>query len=275
MHTVKEQQQVEEIYTRVTDGGALSETDIATIEAVVELIDKGTVRVAEKQGSDWKTNEWAKKAILLYFRARKMSPMQAGDLSFYDKVPLKKWTGDEGVRSVPGSIARFGSFISKNVVLMPSFVNIGAYVGEGTMVDTWATVGSCAQVGAHVHISGGVGIGGVLEPLQATPVIIEDHVFLGSRAIIVEGAVVEEGAVIGAGVTITASTRIIDVTGEEAVTYRGRVPANSVVIPGYAPKEFAAGLYGVPCALIIGKRSATTDKKTSLNNVLRDFNVPV
>jgi 2,3,4,5-tetrahydropyridine-2,6-dicarboxylate N-succinyltransferase len=275
MHIVTDQKTIEEIYDRVTGGSALTDADIATIEAVVALIDKGALRVAEDTPDGWILNEWAKKAILLYFRARKMSPMNAGDISYYDKVPLKKWTGDEGVRAVPGSIARFGSYISKNVVLMPSFVNIGAHVGEGTMVDTWATVGSCAQVGAHVHISGGVGIGGVLEPLQASPVIIEDHVFLGSRAIVVEGVHVEEGAVIGAGVTLTGSTKIIDVTGHDPIHYKARVPANSVVIPGYAPKEFAAGLYGVPCALIIGKRTAATDKKTSLNNVLRDFNVPV
>jgi 2,3,4,5-tetrahydropyridine-2-carboxylate N-succinyltransferase len=268
--------QINEIFQRVVSGGgSISSADVTAINSVIADLDKGALRTAEKKASGWVANEWVKKAILLYFRSQKMSLMEAGDIKYLDKVPLKNWSGDEGVRAVPGSVARFGSYISKSVVLMPSFVNIGAFVGEGTMVDTWATVGSCAQVGAHVHISGGVGIGGVLEPLQATPVIIEDNVFLGSRSIIVEGAVIEEGAVIGAGVTITASTRIIDVTGEEPVNYKGRVPANSVVIPGTLPKDFPSGIYGVPCALIIGQRSAATDKKTSLNNVLRDFNVPV
>jgi 2,3,4,5-tetrahydropyridine-2,6-dicarboxylate N-succinyltransferase len=278
---------ITEIYTRVTTGGgALGAADVEAIESVIEDLDTGRVRVATRlkdptavagsgNPATWQVNEWVKKAILLYFRSQKMSVIDSGDVKYFDKIPLKNWQGDEGVRAVPGSIARKGSFISKSVVLMPSFVNIGAFVGEGTMVDTWATVGSCAQVGANVHISGGVGLGGVLEPLQASPVIIEDNVFLGSRAIIVEGAVIEEGAVIGAGVTITASTRIIDVTGDEAITHRGRVPANSVVIPGTLPKDFPAGIYGVPCALIIGQRSSHTDKKTSLNNVLRDFNVQV
>ena len=249
----------------------------AAIEAVIEGLDRGTLRVASPGAGPglWITHEWIKKGILLYFRSRKMAPIHAGEISFVDKVPLKQWTGKEGVRVVPPAVARRGAYIEAGAILMPSYVNIGAYVGEGTMVDTWATVGSCAQIGKHVHLSGGVGIGGVLEPVQASPVIIEDHVFVGSRCIVVEGAVIEEGSVLGAGVTITASTKILDVSGGQAVEYRGRVPRGSVVIPGVTEREFAAGRYGVPCALIIGKRTEQTDRKTSLTSALREFNVAV
>jgi 2,3,4,5-tetrahydropyridine-2-carboxylate N-succinyltransferase len=204
-----------------------------------------------------------------------MSVMEAGDFSFFDKIPIKKWSEEDGVRVVPPAMARRGSFIEKGAILMPSYVNIGASVGAGTMVDTWATVGSCAQIGRNVHLSGGVGIGGVLEPIQANPVIVEDNAFIGSRCIVVEGVIVEEGAVLGAGVTITASTKIIDVTSSSAKEYKGRVPANSVVIPGTLPKHFPAGNFGVPCALIIGQRKPSTDLKTSLTDALRDFQVSV
>lgn len=245
------------------------------IEAAISALDSGQLRIAQKQGASWNVNEWVKKAILLYFRISQMSLLEAGDFRFFDKIPLKKWQGTEGVRVVPHALVRRGAFVESGAILMPSYVNIGAYVGSGTMVDTWATVGSCAQIGSRVHLSGGVGIGGVLEPLQATPVIIEDDVFVGSRAIIVEGVVVEKGAVIGAGVTLTASTRIIDVTQTEPKVLRGRIPERSVVIPGTSLKSFPAGEYGVPCALIIGERSAQTDQKTSLNAALRDFEVSV
>jgi 2,3,4,5-tetrahydropyridine-2-carboxylate N-succinyltransferase len=247
------------------------------IERVIQLLDQGHLRVASSVSpGKWITHEWVKKAILLYFRIRQVSLIQSGELSFLDKIPPKTWSGKEGVRVVPPAVARFGSYVEKGAILMPSYVNIGAYVGEGTMVDTWATVGSCAQIGRHVHLSGGVGIGGVLEPIQASPVIIEDHVFVGSRCIVVEGAVIEEAAVLGAGVVITASTKIIDVTQSSgAIEYRGRVPKNSVVIPGMTQKDFPAGQYGVPCALIIGKRTEQTDRKTSLTSALRDFNVSV
>jgi 2,3,4,5-tetrahydropyridine-2-carboxylate N-succinyltransferase len=255
----------------------LDSPDVAkAIEDVISALDRGELRVASREpNGQWLTHEWIKKAILLYFRSRKMEPSRAGDLTFFDKVPLKRWDGREGVRVVPPAVARRGSFIEKGAILMPSYVNIGAFVGEGTMVDTWATVGSCAQVGKHVHLSGGVGIGGVLEPVQASPVIIEDHAFIGSRCIVVEGVVIEEGAVLGAGVTLTASTKIIDVSQGMPVESRGRVPRNSVVIPGVTEREFAAGRYGVPCALIIGKRTEQTDRKTSLTSALRDFNVAV
>ncbi|MCC7440171.1 MAG: 2,3,4,5-tetrahydropyridine-2,6-dicarboxylate N-succinyltransferase [Bdellovibrionales bacterium] len=243
------------------------------VDTVVARLDSGTLRVCTREASGWVTHAWIKKAILLYFRQSKMNAMRAGDLSFFDKVPLKQWDGSEGVRVVPSALVRRGAFVEPGAILMPSYVNIGARVGSGTMVDTWATVGSCAQVGAQVHLSGGVGIGGVLEPIQASPVIIEDHVFLGSRCIVVEGVVVEEGAVLGAGVVLTASTKILDVTGPQVVEHRGRVPERSVVIPGTVPKSFPAGTYGVPCALIIGRRSAKTDKKTSLTDALRDFSV--
>jgi 2,3,4,5-tetrahydropyridine-2-carboxylate N-succinyltransferase len=238
-------------------------------------LNSGAQRVAEKSGDKWLVNEWLKKAILLYFRMQKMAPIVAGDLQFFDKIPLKQWSEKDAVRVVPHALARYGSFISPGAILMPSYVNIGAWVGPGTLVDTWATVGSCAQVGANVHISGGVGLGGVLEPVQASPVIIEDDVFLGSRSIVVEGVVVKHGAVLGAGVTLTASTKIIDVSNAEAKEFRGYVPENSVVIPGGINKKFPAGDYMVNCALIIGQRKESTDKKTSLNQVLRDYQVSV
>ncbi len=243
---------------------------------VIKELDAGKLRVATHEPNDkWITHEWIKKAILLFFRTQKMALVRAGELRFFDKVPLKKWTGKEGVRVVPHALVRRGAHVEANCILMPSYVNIGAFVGAGTLVDTWATVGSCGQVGKNCHISGGVGIGGVLEPLQAQPVIIEDNCFIGSRAIIVEGVCVRRGAVIGAGVTITKTTPIIDVTGPAERILKGEVPANSVVIPGTRKKAFAAGEYNVPCALIIGKRHAGTDLKTSLNQALRDFDVSV
>lgn len=242
---------------------------------VIASLDQGTLRVAEKINQKWVTHEWLKKAVLLYFRIQGMTDIQAGDLQFYDKIPLKKWSAAVGVRVVPPAVARYGSFLEKGVIMMPSFVNIGAYVGAGTMVDTWATVGSCAQIGKNVHLSGGVGVGGVLEPVQAQPVIIEDNCFLGSRAIVVEGVHLEEGVVLGAGVTITASTKIIDVSGSQTQEFKGFVPKNSVVIPGTLPKKFPAGEFGVPCALIIGQRKESTDLKTSLTAALRDFQVSV
>ena len=245
------------------------------VEAVIEALDHGSIRVAEPSGSGWKINEWVKKAILLYFRFRTSEKMEAGFLEFYDKMKVKKDFDRSGVRAVPPAVARYGSFLASGVILMPSYVNIGAFVDSGTMVDTWATVGSCAQIGKNVHLSGGVGIGGVLEPLQASPVIIEDGAFIGSRAVIVEGVRVGAGAVIGAGVVLTASTRIIDVSGEEAVTIKGSIPPGAVVIPGTVPRTFPAGTWQIPCALIIGKRSAGTDLKVSLNDALRDFQVPV
>jgi 2,3,4,5-tetrahydropyridine-2-carboxylate N-succinyltransferase len=226
-------------------------------------------------GGPWQTHAWLKQAILLYFRMHVSAPLRAGDLEFFDKVPPKRNLEAAGVRVVPPGVARYGSFLEKNVILMPGFVNIGARVGEGTMVDTWATVGSCAQVGKRVHLSGGVGIGGVLEPPQAQPVIVEDDAFIGSRVIVVEGVRVGAGAVLGAGVVLTASTVIVDVTGEKPRESKGYVPPHSVVIPGYRPKTFPAGEYGVPCALIIGKRKASTDTKTSLNDALREFGVAV
>jgi 2,3,4,5-tetrahydropyridine-2-carboxylate N-succinyltransferase len=243
--------------------------------ATLSALDLGTIRVATKGENGWTNHEWIKQAILLYFKVNKVSVIRAGALQFIDKVPLKKWTGKEGVRVVPTALVRYGAHVEAGAILMPSYVNIGAYVGSGTMVDTWATVGSCAQIGSNVHLSGGVGIGGVLEPIQASPVIIEDNAFVGSRCVVVEGVVVEEGAVLGAGCVLTSSTRIIDVTGEKAVTYHKRVPKNSVVIPGSMEKQFPAGVYGVPCALIIGKRKESTNLKTSLTQALRDFNVPV
>jgi 2,3,4,5-tetrahydropyridine-2-carboxylate N-succinyltransferase len=250
------------------------ETKSAVLEAI-QLLDEGQRRVCEKQNEQWQVHEWLKQAILLFFRVQEMKIMKAGDFDFYDKIPVKKWTGKEGVRVVPQAIARFGSFIEPGCILMPSYVNVGAYVGAGSMVDTWATVGSCAQIGKNVHLSGGVGIGGVLEPVQAKPVIIEDHCFIGSRAIIVEGVHIEESAVIGAGVTLTASTPIIDVRSSPEKVFKSRVPARSVVIPGARVKKFPAGDYQVPCALIIGERNESTDKKTSLTSVLRDFEVAV
>lgn len=246
-----------------------------SVRAVIEEVDKGRLRVAEKAGDDWQVNEWVKQAILMYFGIQQMQTWELPPFEFYDKMLLKKDYKSLGVRAVPHAVARYGAYLAKNVVLMPSYVNIGAYVDEGTMVDTWATVGSCAQIGKGVHLSGGVGIGGVLEPLQATPVIIEDGCFVGSRCIVVEGVVVEKEAVLGANVVLTKSTKIIDVSGSEPKEFRGRVPARSVVIPGSYSKEFPAGNYQVGCALIIGQRKPSTDLKTSLNDALRDFNVSV
>ncbi len=248
---------------------------VEAIEAVVEALDKGKLRVAEPIGSDWKVNDWIKKAVIMYFPIRKMQTTEVGMFEFHDKIPLKHDFARQQVRIVPHAIARYGSFLDKGVVMMPSYVNIGAFIGKNTMVDTWATVGSCAQIGNEVHLSGGVGIGGVLEPVQAAPVIIEDNCFIGSRCIVVEGVRVGEAAVLGANVVLTQSTRIIDVSKPEAVEYKGYVPPRSVVIPGTFPKEFAAGVYQVSCALIIGKRKPSTDLKTSLNEALRDFNVDV
>lgn len=248
---------------------------LQAIEHVIESLDKGTLRAAEKIDGKWQANEWVKKAIILYFPTRSNRVMHAGELEFYDKMELKKGFQDLGVRAVPHAVARYGSFIARNVILMPSYVNIGAFVDEGTMVDTWATVGSCAQIGKNVHLSGGVGIGGVLEPVQASPVIIEDNCFIGSRCIVVEGVVVESEAVLGANVVLTQSTKIIDVTSHQPVEYKSRVPARSVVIPGSYTKSFPAGEFQVPCALIIGQRKESTDKKTSLNSALRDYDVAV
>ena len=246
-----------------------------SIRYIIEELDKGRLRVSDKKDDKWTVNEWIKKAVILYFPIQKMETLEAGPMEFHDKMKLKTNYADLGVRVVPHAVARYGSFLAKGVIMMPSYVNIGAYVDSGTMVDTWATVGSCAQIGKNVHLSGGVGIGGVLEPLQASPVIIEDSAFIGSRCIVVEGVKVEKEAVLGANVVLTASTKIIDVTGEEPVEHKGIVPERSVVIPGTYPKNFKAGEYGVPCALIIGKRKESTDKKTSLNDALREYNVAV
>ncbi|MCB0489967.1 MAG: 2,3,4,5-tetrahydropyridine-2,6-dicarboxylate N-succinyltransferase [Cyclobacteriaceae bacterium] len=245
------------------------------VREVVDRLDKGKLRVAEPEGERWRVNEWVKKAVILYFPIQQMETIEVGPFEFHDKIALKKNYKELGVRVVPHAIARYGSFVSKGVIMMPSYVNIGAYVDEGTMVDTWATVGSCAQIGKHVHLSGGVGIGGVLEPVQAAPVIIEDGAFIGSRCIIVEGVHVGKEAVLGANVVLTGSSKIIDVTGEKPVEYKGVVPPRSVVIPGSITKDFPAGKYNVSCALIIGKRKESTDKKTSLNDALRENNVSV
>ncbi len=245
------------------------------VRAVIEEVDKGRLRTAMPIGTDWQVNEWVKQAILLYFGIQQMQTYELPPFEFYDKMTLKSNYKSLGVRAVPHAVARYGAYLAPNVVLMPSYVNIGAYVDEGTMVDTWATVGSCAQIGKHVHLSGGVGIGGVLEPLQASPVIIEDGCFIGSRCIVVEGVRVEKEAVLGANVVLTQSTKIIDVSGSAPVEMKGIVPSRSVVIPGTYNKQFPAGEYGVGCALIIGKRKESTDKKTSLNDALRDFNVSV
>jgi 2,3,4,5-tetrahydropyridine-2-carboxylate N-succinyltransferase len=245
------------------------------INEVVELLDNGKLRVAEPLANSWKVNEWVKKAVVMYFPIQKMETIEVGPFEFHDKIPLKKDYKSKGIRVVPHAIARYGSFISKGTILMPSYVNIGAYVDQGTMVDTWATVGSCAQIGKNVHLSGGVGIGGVLEPLQAAPVIIEDNAFIGSRCIVVEGVRVESEAVLGANVVLTASTKIIDVTGENPIEYKGFIPSRSVVIPGSYSKSFPSGNYNVSCALIIGKRKESTDKKTSLNEALRTHDVAV
>jgi len=255
---------------------SLPET-LESVEALMRALDLGQVRVAEPQGftGQWTVNEWIKKAVLLYFPLHGMKPIEAGELRFYDKVPLKTDFEALNVRMVPSALARYGSYLAPGVVMMPSYVNIGAYVGENTMVDTWATVGSCAQIGKNVHLSGGVGIGGVLEPVQAAPVIIEDHAFIGSRCIVVEGVRVGAEAVLGANVVLTASTRILDVSQSTVVEHKGFIPPRSVVIPGTLPKRFPAGEFGVPCALIIGTRSESTDKKTSLNQALREYDLSV
>jgi 2,3,4,5-tetrahydropyridine-2-carboxylate N-succinyltransferase len=245
------------------------------IRKVIDLLDEGVLRVADPGPDGWIVNEWIKKAVVLYFPIQKMETLEVGIFEYHDKIPLKRGYAEKGIRVVPHAISRHGAYISKGVIMMPSYVNIGAYVDEGTMVDTWATVGSCAQIGKNVHLSGGVGIGGVLEPLQAAPVIVEDGAFIGSRCIVVEGVRVEAEAVLGANVCLTASTKIIDVTGDEPVEYKGVVPARSVVIPGSYAKKFAAGEYQVPCALIIGKRKPSTDLKTSLNDALREYDVAV
>ncbi len=252
--------------------GAVDQTPI---EEAIRLLDAGEIRVAERVGDGWVVNEWVKKAILLYFRLRKVEPMEVGGLTFLDKIPVKSDYAERGVRVVPPGVARYGSFLSEGVILMPGYVNIGAWVGARTMVDTWATVGSCAQIGADVHLAGGVGIGGVLEPPQASPVIVEDGAFIGSRAVIVEGVRVCEGAVIAPNVVLAASVPIIDVTGPEPVEHRGVVPPRKVVLPGVRDKDYPAGTYGLQCALIVGERSAQTDLKTSLNDVLREFEIAV
>ena len=245
------------------------------IREVIEAIDSGKLRVAEPIETGWLVNEWIKKAVVLYFPIQKMETLEAGIFEYHDKMPLKRGFAEKGIRVVPNAVARHGAYIAPGVILMPSYVNIGAYIDEGTMVDTWATVGSCAQIGKHVHLSGGVGIGGVLEPLQAAPVIIEDHAFIGSRCIVVEGVRIGKEAVLGANVVLTASTKILDVSGEQVVEYKGYVPERSVVIPGSYTKTFPAGDFQVPCALIIGKRKASTDLKTSLNDALREHQVAV
>lgn len=245
------------------------------IREVIEMLNEGSLRIAEPSGNGWLVNDWVKKAVILYFPIQQMQTIELGPFEFHDKMQLKKGYAEAGVRVVPHAIARYGSYLASGVIMMPSYVNIGAYVDSGTMVDTWATVGSCAQIGKNVHISGGVGIGGVLEPVQASPVIIEDDCFIGSRCIVVEGVRVGKAAVLGANVVLTASTKIIDVSGQQPVEYRGEVPEASVVIPGSIPKTFPAGTYQVPCALIIGKRKASTDMKTSLNETLREYNIAV
>ena len=247
----------------------------AEINKTIELLDKGVIRVAEPGDKGWTVNQWVKKAVILYFPMRKMETIEAGPLEFHDKIPLKRDYMSLGIRVVPHAVARYGAYLARGVILMPSYVNIGARVDEGTMVDTWATVGSCAQIGKNVHLSGGVGIGGVLEPVQAAPVIIEDNCFIGSRCIIVEGAHVAREAVLGANVVITNSTKIIDVTSENRTEYKGYVPPRSVVIPGSYLKKFPAGNFSVPCALIIGIRKESTDMKTSLNEALREYDIPV
>jgi 2,3,4,5-tetrahydropyridine-2-carboxylate N-succinyltransferase len=248
----------------------------AAVEKTIALLDRGELRVAARRSDgEWETHAWVKQAILLYFALRGMEKMTAGPYEYYDKIPLKKDLEAAGIRVVPGGVVRYGSFLEKGAIVMPGFVNIGAYVGSGTMVDTWATVGSCAQIGRDCHLAGGVGIGGVLEPPGARPVILEDGVFVGSRAVIVEGFLVEREAVIGAGVVLTASTAVLDVSGPKVAEWKGRIPARSVVIPGVRQKKFPAGEFSIPCALIIGKRSEATDRKVSLNDALRDFAVPV
>ncbi|UAB81081.1 2,3,4,5-tetrahydropyridine-2,6-dicarboxylate N-succinyltransferase [Marixanthomonas sp. SCSIO 43207] len=269
--------QLQQIIEKAWDDRSLLQDDetIHAIREVVKLCDEGKLRCAEPTEDGWQVNEWVKKAVVLYFPIQKMETMEAGIFEYHDKIPLKSGYKEKGVRVVPHAVARHGAYVSKGVIMMPSYVNIGAYVDEGTMVDTWATVGSCAQIGKNVHLSGGVGIGGVLEPLQAAPVIIEDNAFIGSRCIVVEGVRVEKEAVLGANVVLTASTKIIDVTGDKPIETKGLIPARSVVIPGSYTKKFPAGEYQVPCALIIGKRKESTNKKTSLNDALREYNVAV
>ena len=247
----------------------------SAVKEVIARLDRGALRVASREGDDWVTHSWVKQAILLYFAVAEMQTMEVGPFEFYDKIPLKRDLKGQGVRLVPPGAVRYGAHVESGAVIMPGYVNIGAYVGSGTMVDTWATVGSCAQIGRNVHLSGGVGIGGVLEPPQAAPVIVEDGAFIGSRCIVVEGVRVREQAVLGAGLILTASTPIIDVTGDKEVVVKGDIPARSVVVPGMRPKTFAAGVYHLPCALIIGQRQPSTDLKTSLNDVLRRFDLPV
>ncbi len=248
---------------------------INCINLIIEELDKGRLRIANPSKNEWQVNDWIKKAVILYFPIRKMKTLKMGALEFHDKMKLKSDYAKLGVRVVPHAIARYGSYLASSTILMPSYVNIGAYIDKGSMIDTWATVGSCAQIGKNVHISGGVGIGGVLDPIQASPVIVEDNAFIGSRSIVVEGVKICKEAVLGANVVLTATTKIIDVSGEQSIQYKGVVPSYSVVIPGNYNKQFPSGKYGVPCALIIGKRKKSTDKKLSLNNALRDFNVAV
>jgi len=269
--------QLQDIISKAWDNRELlkDESTIKAIREVIELLDQGNLRCAEPTSEGWQVNEWVKKAVVLYFPIQKMETLEAGIFEYHDKIPLKTNYKARDIRVVPNAVARYGAYISSGVIMMPSYVNIGAYVDAGTMVDTWATVGSCAQIGENVHLSGGVGIGGVLEPLQAAPVIVEDNAFLGSRSIVVEGVRVEKEAVLGANVVLTASTKIIDVTGETPKEMKGLVPARSVVIPGSYTKTFPAGDYNVPCALIIGKRKASTNKKTSLNDALRTYDVAV
>ena len=268
---------LQEIIERAWDDRSLlkEEETIKAVKVVIDFLDQGLLRVAEPIDNQWKINEWVKKAVVLYFPIQKMETLAAGIFEYHDKIPLKRNYQEKGIRIVPNAVARHGAYISSGTILMPSYVNIGAYVDEGTMVDTWATVGSCAQIGKGVHLSGGVGIGGVLEPLQASPVIIEDGAFIGSRCIVVEGVRVGKEAVLGANVVLTMSTKIIDVTGNKPLEMKGYVPERSVVIPGSLTKTFPAGDYNVPCALIIGKRKESTNKKTSLNNALREYDVAV
>ncbi|MDD2344510.1 MAG: 2,3,4,5-tetrahydropyridine-2,6-dicarboxylate N-succinyltransferase [Bacteroidales bacterium] len=269
--------ELQKIVEKIWENRALLESDDnkKAIEEVVSMLDSGELRVAEKIEDNWVINDWVKKAVILYFPIRKMETIEVGPFEFHDKIPLKTKYAEKGIRVVPHAIARHGSYISKGVILMPSYVNIGAYIDSDTMIDTWATVGSCAQIGKGVHLSGGVGIGGVLEPVQAAPVIIEDGCFIGSRCIVVEGVHIEKEAVLGANVVITSSTKILDVSQAEIKEYKGFIPERSVVIPGTIPKEFPAGTFQVPCALIIGKRKASTDLKTSLNDALRDYQLSV
>jgi 2,3,4,5-tetrahydropyridine-2-carboxylate N-succinyltransferase len=274
MNSTDLQKNIEALYAQTEP---LSETQKSVVEKCIDDLDQGRLCVVQKNddANAWTVNEWVKKAILLYFRIRKIEKIEHGPFDYVDKIPVKRWSGSEGVRVVPQAVVRRGAYVESGAILMPSYVNIGARVGAGSMIDTWATVGSCGYVGSHVHVSGGVGIGGVLEPLQAKPVIVEDNAFLGSRCILVEGVHVARGAVLGAGVTITGSTKIIDVSASQTQTYSGYVPENSVVIPGTIDKTFPGGTYGVPCALIIGKRKPSTDLKTSLNDALRNFDVSV